>query len=405
MIKYRNNRHLAAFNWLYKKQSDIEKMMQDMQQQIKKYMQGRSSPQGAEPDANHAPFALIVLGLLALLWLATGTYTVQQSEQGVITRFGQFHRLAEPGLRWHLPSPFERVEIVNRDKVRSVAIGYMQQSNQATSVTEESLMVTEDQNIIDVQLAIQYTITDVKAYLFNNNAQATDAADVVKSAAEASVREIVGRNELNFVLNEGRAQIAADVKDLLQTILDKYQIGIAVVSVNVQNVQPPQKVQAAFNDAVKAGQDKDKLRNQGLSYRNDILPKAQGMADRLVAEAEGYQLSVLAKAEGDVSRFNAVLSEYAASPKTMRDRLYFETMQEVMQSTTKILVDQKSGNNLLYLPLDQLMKKDLAANLTSKDQQAVTSDKKPADAIINIVTPQPTAMPDQQGRPTRPARP
>jgi len=294
-----------------------------------------------------------VLAALAGLWLLSGFYIVDAREQGVVLRMGSFNRTTDSGLQWRAPYPFETVEIVNLTEVRSIEVGY--RGSAKNRINEESLMLTEDQNIIDVQLSVQYDVKDARDFLFNNLATEADARDVVKQATETAIREVVGRNKVDFVLNEGRAQIAADTQRIIQAILDRYKLGVRVAKVNINGVQPPEPVLAAFDDAVKAGQDKEKLRNDGVAYANDVVPKAKGMAARLLEEAEGYRQNVVATAEGDAARFNSVLSEYAKAPKVMRDRLYFDMMQQVMSNTTKVLVDQKGGNNLLYLPLDKLM--------------------------------------------------
>ncbi|MDC7714205.1 FtsH protease activity modulator HflK [Vogesella sp. LYT5W] len=300
-----------------------------------------------------------VLAALAGLWLLSGFYIVDAREQGVVLRMGSFNRTTDSGLQWRAPYPFETVEIVNLTEVRSIEVGY--RGSAKNRINEESLMLTEDQNIIDVQLSVQYDVKDARDFLFNNLATEADARDVVKQATETAIREVVGRNKVDFVLNEGRAQIAADTQRIIQAILDRYKLGVRVAKVNINGVQPPEAVLAAFDDAVKAGQDKEKLRNDGVAYANDVVPKAKGMAARLLEEAEGYRQNVVATAEGDAARFNSVLSEYAKAPKVMRDRLYFDMMQQVMSNTTKVLVDQKGGNNLLYLPLDKLIQQSAAA--------------------------------------------
>ncbi|MFC3625739.1 FtsH protease activity modulator HflK [Vogesella amnigena] len=293
---------------------------------------------------------LLVLGGL---WLASGFYVVDAREEGVVLRLGSYDRTSDSGLQWHAPWPFETVEIVNLTQLRSVEIGY--RSNAKNRVQEESLMLTEDQNIIDVQLSVQYDVKDARDFLFNNLALEEDAQDVVKQAAETAIREVVGRNRVDFVLNEGRGQVAAETQGIMQGILDRYRLGVRVAKVNINDVQPPEPVIAAFDDAVKAGQDKEKLRNEGLAYANDVVPKAQGLASRLLQEAEGYKQRVVSTAEGDAARFQSVLAEYSKSPKVMRDRLYLDMMQQVLSNSSKVYVDQKAGNNLLYLPLDKLM--------------------------------------------------
>jgi membrane protease subunit HflK len=265
--------------------------------------------------------------------------------------------------------------------VRSVEIGY--RGSAKSRVEEESLMLTEDQNIIDVQLSVQYDIKDAREFLFNNLALEEGAQDVVKQAAETAIREVVGRNKVDFVLNEGRGQIAVDTQRIMQQILDRYGMGVRIAKVNINDVQPPEPVIAAFDDAVKAGQDKEKLRNEGQAYANDVIPKAQGLAARLAQEADGYRQRVISTAEGDAARFQSVLAEYSKAPKVMRDRLYLDMMQQVLTNSSKVYVDQKAGSNLLYLPLDKLMQQ------TASDKAA---EAKPAPAAP---APDAAAQPNQ----------
>ncbi|MGL6070326.1 FtsH protease activity modulator HflK [Craterilacuibacter sp.] len=329
--------------------------------------------------------ALAVVGVVAALWLASGFYVVDAREEGVVLRLGSYSRTTGPGLGWHLPYPFEKVEIVNLTEVRSIEVGY--RGSAKNRIPEESLMLTDDQNIIDVQFSVQYDIKDAKAFLFNNAAQEKDAKDIVKQAAETAIREVVGRNKVDFVLNEGRTQIAADTQLLIQQIVDRYNLGVRIAKVNINDVQPPQAVSSAFDDAVKAGQDKEKLRNEGQAYANDVIPKARGLASRLMEEAEGYRQRVVDNAEGDASRFTSVLSQYGQAPKVMRDRMYYDMMQQVMSNTSKVVVDQKGGGNLLYLPLDKLMQQAAPGSAPTPSPsagQASTATGKQPDAVATV---------------------
>jgi len=307
---------------------------------------GDGSPSRGLPGGGNLVGLLI--GALVLVWVASGFYIVNTGERGVVLRFGKYVETTEPGPRWHLPWPIESREVVNVDQVRTVEIGY--RTNVKSKVLRESLMLTDDENIIDLQFAVQYILKDPVEFLFVNRAP----EDTVLQVAETAMREIVGKNKMNFVLYEGRADIAARAKVLMQRILDRYNTGISISQVTLQNIQPPEQVQAAFDDAVKAGQDRERLKNEAEAYFNDIVPRARGVASRLQAEAEGYKLSVIANAEGDASRFSQILTEYQKAPQVTRQRLYLDTMQTVMNNTSKILVDQKGGNSLLYLPLDKL---------------------------------------------------
>jgi len=293
--------------------------------------------------------AALLIGLVLLVWVASGFYIVDASNRGVVLRFGKFHETTQPGPRWHLPYPVETVEIVNLSQVRTVEVGY--RNNVKSKVLKESLMLTDDENIIDIQFAVQYILKSPEEYLFNN--RATD--DAVLQSAETAIREIVGKSKMDFVLYEGREQVAAQATKLMQEILDRYKTGIQISKVTMQNAQPPEQVQASFDDAVKAGQDRERAKNEGQAYANDVIPKAKGAAARLLEEADGYRQRVVANAEGEASRFRQVLTEYQKAPAVTRERLYIETVQQVMESTSKIIVDQKGSGSLLYLPLDKLL--------------------------------------------------
>ena len=303
------------------------------------------SPEGFPGGGN---LVGLLIGVLALVWVASGFYIVDTGHRGVVLRFGQYVETTEPGPRWHLPWPVESREIVNVDQVRTVEIGY--RNNVKSKVLKESLMLTDDENIIDLQFAVQYILKDPVEFLFINRAPEDSALQI----AETAMREIVGKNKMDFVLYEGRAEIAARAKQLMQEIHDRHRTGISISQVTLQNIQPPEQVQAAFDDAVKAGQDRERLKNEAEAYFNDVVPRARGLASRLKEEAEGYKLSVIANAEGEASRFAQIFAEYQKAPQVTRQRIYLDTMQTVMNNTSKILVDQKGGNSLLYLPLDKL---------------------------------------------------
>jgi membrane protease subunit HflK len=251
-----------------------------------------------------------------------------------------------------LPYPVETVEVVNLSQVRTVEVGYRE--NVKNKMLKESLMLTDDENIIDIQFAVQYFLKDPAEYLFNN--RMSDDREIVRQAAETSIREVVGRSKMDFVLYEGREQVAASTTKLIQEILDRYKVGIVVSKVTMQNAQPPEQVQAAFDDAVKAGQDRERQKNEGQAYANDVVPRAKGAAARLMQEADGYKQRVVANAEGDASRFKQILVEYEKAPQVTRERMYQDMKQQILSSTSKVIVDQKSGGgNLLYLPLDKLI--------------------------------------------------
>ena len=309
---------------------------------------GGEKPTGGKPLHFRGGIGLVA-GLLLLMWVSSGFYIVNEGQRGVVLRFGKYVETTQAGLRWHMPYPVEVVESVNLSQVRTVEIGY--RNNVRSKVLKESLMLTDDENIIDIQFAVQYILKNPEEFLFNNR----EPESAVMQAAETAIREVIGKSKMDFVLYEGREQVAAQTTVLMQEILDRYKIGVAISKVTMQNAQPPEQVQAAFDDAVKAGQDRERQKNEGQAYANDVIPKARGNAARLMEEAEGYKQRVIVSSEGDASRFKQILVEYNKAPGVTRDRLYLDMMQQVLSSSTKILVDQKSGNNLLYLPLDKLI--------------------------------------------------
>ncbi|HMJ49544.1 MAG TPA: FtsH protease activity modulator HflK [Burkholderiales bacterium] len=302
----------------------------------------------------------LLIALVVLVWLASGFYIVDASQRGVVLRFGKYIETTQPGPRWHLPYPIESVDLVNVSQVRTVEVGY--RNNVKSKVLKESLMLTDDENIIDIQFAVQYILKNPEDYLFNNRSP----DDAVLQAAETAIREIVGKSKMDFVLYEGREQVAAHATKLMQEILDRYKTGILISKVTMQNAQPPEQVQAAFDDAVKAGQDRERQKNEGQAYANDVIPRARGSAARLLQEAEGYRQRVIADAEGNASRFKQILAEYSKAPTVTRERLYLDMMQRVLSSSSKVLIDQKAGSNLLYLPLDKLLQNEGSAATTQE---------------------------------------
>jgi len=291
----------------------------------------------------------LLTALVIVVWLASGFYIVDEGRRGVVTRFGKFMETTQPGPRWHLPFPVEAVELVDFSQVKTVEIGYRNTTQNKNA--KEATMLTEDENIIDIQFAVQYNLNSAEAYVFNNRRP----DEMVKFVAESAIREVVGKAKMDFALYEGREQIAEETRALMQRSMDRYKTGVFVQKVTLQSVQPPDKVHAAFDDADKAAQDRVRLVNEGQAYANDVVPRARGMASRLLEEANGYNTEVVQRSEGDASRFRSVLSEYAKAPGVMRDRLYLDMMQSVLGASSKVMVDQKAGSNLLYLPLDKLM--------------------------------------------------
>jgi membrane protease subunit HflK len=305
---------------------------------------------GFQPDMRSAGIgAMVVAGVVVLIWLGTGFFIVQEGQQAVITQFGKYHGTVEAGFNWRLPYPVQRHETVNLTQLRSVEIG-RSSVVQATGLKESS-MLTQDENIVDVRFTIQYRLKSAAQFLFENR----NPDDAVIKAAESAIREVVGRVNMDDLLGRNSENIQRDVARSIQLQMDRYKTGIEVQNVNIQNVQPPEQVQAAFDDALKAGQDRDRLKNEGQAYANDVIPRAKGAAARLKEESDGYSARIIAQAEGDAQRFRSVLAEYQKAPQVTRDRMYIDAMQQVYTSVTKVLVDSRQGNSLLYLPLDKLL--------------------------------------------------
>jgi membrane protease subunit HflK len=335
---------------------DLDEILRKLQQKIASllgFRGGRGAPGtpgtgGVGGGMLGGGVAFVVLLVIAL-WGMSGFYIVDEGRRGVVLRVGKYLETTMPGLRWHWPYPIESVEVVNVAQVRTVEVGY--RGNPKNKQPQEALMLTDDENIVDVQFAIQYTLKSPEDYLFNNKGP----DDNVLQAAETAIREVVGKSKMDFVLNQGRSEVASRVKGLMQQILDRYKTGINVTTVNLLNVQAPDQVLAAFEDVVRAGQDRERFKNEGQAYANDVVPRARGIAARLIEESNGYRQSVISTAQGDASRFRQVLTEYEKAPQVTRERIYLDTMQQVLSATSKVIVDQKGGQNLLYLPLDRLL--------------------------------------------------
>jgi len=335
---------------------DLDEVMRDLSRKINtlfgKGGGNQSNPQSSRPQPANVNLPLLpIFGLVGLIWLGTGFYIVDQGSLGVVQRFGKVQdEVTSPGPRWHLPYPIESVQVVNMEQVRRLEVGYRSNaegSGGKTRLPKESLMLTEDENIIDLQFAVQYNLNNAKDYLFSN--RATD--DAVMSAAETAIREVVGKNKLDDLLQKG----LADTSERMQVILDSYKTGVKIISVSLQSAQPPEQVQEAFEDVNRANQDNQRQINEGQAYANDVIPKARGTASRLLAEAAGYKLKVESEARGNASRFDQILAQYNKAPEVTRQRLYLDAQEQIMTSVSKVIVDQKSGNSLLYLPLDKLI--------------------------------------------------
>ena len=357
---------------------DLDEVLRDLSQKINSFFGKKGSGNGS----NQAPSGkgidvpiLPIVAIIAVIWMATGFYIVDQGSLGVLQRFGKFTTTTEPGPRWHWPFPIESVTVVNMEQVRRLEVGYRSSSEGSgskTKVPREALMLTEDENIIDMQVAVQYKLKSAKDYVFNNR----DTDKSVMSAAETAIREVVGKSKLDDLLQKG----LPDTSARMQTILDSYNTGILITSVSRQKGAAPEQVKEAFDDVNRAGQDYQRQINLGQAYANDVIPKARGNASRLSAEAAGYKLKVESEATGNASRFDQILTQYNKAPEVTRQRLFLDAQEQIMSNTSKVIVDQKGGNSLLYLPLDKLMEASRATSgaavkSSSKDEEAVTDEE------------------------------
>lgn len=334
----------------------------------------------------------LFLGLLILIvgfWLSTGFMIVQEGQVSVITRFGAYTKTLNPGLQWRIPSPIEANESVNIAQLRTFEVGY--RGNSRNKVPTEALMLTADESIVEVQYVVQYRLLQTGApdYLFNT----VDPDESVRQSAETAMREIVGRKPMDFVLYSGRTEVASEVQQLAQSILDRYKTGIQISTVAIQNVQPPEQVQAAFDDAVKAGQDRERQINEGNAYANKVLPEAQGQVARMIQQAEGYKAKVIGDATGDSARFDSIVAEYAKAPELMRDRLYITTFEEILANTSKVMVDSKN-NNMLYLPLDQVTKNASGRSQTNSSEAPHAAASSAASDSGKSTSPSSTSRPN-----------
>jgi len=355
---------------------DLDELWRNFNRRLSELFGRRRRGGGDEPPLPPSSWrfgggAGVLIALVLAVWLASGFYIVVEGQRGVVLTFGRFSQETGPGLRWRLPWPIQSNEIVNLQQVRTLEIGY--RNNVRTKVLKESLMLTDDENIVDLQFAVQYVVTDATKYIFNVRRPDESAMQI----AETAMREVIGKNRMDAILYETQVDIANKTRDLMQVIHDRYGTGIQISAVTVQNAQPPEQVQAAFDDAVKAGQDRERQKDEGQAYANDVIPRSRGAASRLLQEAEGYKQRVIANAEGEASRFKQVLAEYAKAPAVTRERIYIETMQQILASTSKVMMDFRGAGNLLYLPLDKLMQQGGAAAL-SESQASQRNAPEPA---------------------------
>lgn len=361
---------------------DLDEVIRSMQNKLAGLFGGGSN--GDEPaKGGFSPASFGLLGAAALaLWGASGFYTVDEGTRGVVTRFGAYVNTSQPGLNWHIPAPIEQVQVINVEQQRFIEVGYRSGGGQATgSVPKEAMMLTRDENIVDVRLAVQYQVKDAKDYAFS----VLDPASTLKQVTESVERGVIGHSDMDFVLTEGRSEIVQEIKSEIQAVMDSYKAGILITSVNLQDAQPPEQVQGAFEDAIRAREDKQRLINEAEAYSNDVVPKARGAASRIVQESEAYKAKAEAEAKGDVSRFTQLYTEYKKAPAVTKQRMYIEAMESVLERSNNVLVDVKGGNNIMYLPLDKMIAKDPNQPQNSPvDVHEMAPQNTPALAPISI---------------------
>ncbi len=372
---------------------DLEEVMRSLQEKLGGLFGGGGSGGGSANTGK-------TLGLLAAIplaiWAATGIYIVDEGNRGVVTRFGQYTETTGPGPHWRLPAPIESHAIVNVEKQRSIEVGYRTGGRQQTPLVEkEALMLTQDENIVNVGLSVQYQINNAKNYLFK---LPLDPVPTLVQVTESAERGVIGKSTMDFVLTEGRAVIAQEIKAEIQKVLDQYEAGITVVTVSLKDAQAPEEVQSAFVDAIKAREDEQRLKNEAEAYANEIVPKARGAATRLEQEAEAYKLNLIAKAEGEARRFEKLLAEYQKAPEVTRERLYLDAMQTVLEKTHTVLLDVKAGNNMIYLPIDDKHRPAAVAEPPKDSENAQTVQDLP-DGVVKAV--RGTVEREREGRPQR----
>ncbi len=331
----------------------------DLDEIVQKMQKGIGGIFGNKPSKkdNNSTFSFLIIIVLLILWLVFDmTYLIDQQQRGVVLRFGKHVSTLDPGLNIRLPRPIEKVRKVNVGQVRSI--------------THKATMLTQDENIVDVEVAVQWRIGSATDFLFN----VYEPFPTLRQVTESAVREVIGKSELDFVLTEGRSEIAQQIQILIQDVLDDYESGVYISSVEMQPAKPPEEVKAAFDDAIKAREDEQRLVNEAEAYRNDVIPKARGAAARLREESNGYKARVIARAEGEASRFEQLLAEYKRAPKVTRERLYLDAIESVFSSTSKVLIDNENGNSLMYLPIDRLINKEV---------------NKSSDSTLNVIERQP----------------
>lgn len=343
---------------------DLDEAIRNFQKKISGIFGGGGNRSGSSPSGGGMGFGLIAIIVVAL-WAASGIYKIEQAERGIVLQFGKYQESVQSGLHWHLPRPIQKVIKVNVEKVYSISVN--------------ETMLTQDENIVNIEGAVQYRVDNPTDYLFST----ADPEVALKNATESALRESIGRRKMDFVITEGRAIIADDVLKLTQEILDQYKTGLTLKEVNIRQAKPPEAVKAAFDDVNKAREDEVRFLNEAEAYRNEVVPKARGAAARMREEAEAYQQEVIARAEGNAGRFTAMLKEYKRAPGVTRDRLYIDMVEQVLGNSTKVMVDVKGGNNMLFLPLDKILQ---SSGMSSSQVGDVLDSLKADDIVRNSPT-------------------
>lgn len=376
---------------------DLDEVLRKLQSRLGKVFGGKGSGSGSGSGGGGFKFKAggvgigLILAAALFVWGIAGVYIVDASEQAVVLRFGQYVRTVGPGPHW-VPYFVETYETVNVQRIRSQEIGFRtqgatrSQGSSQMATPSEALMLTEDENIVNIQFAVQYRVSDPAEFLFN----VADPELTLRQATESAVREIVGRTRMDLVITEGRDAVAAEADVLTQDILDRYGAGLLITSVNMQNAQPPEEVQDAFFDAIKAREDQERVINLANAYASKQVPEARGEAQAIARQADGYSQRVTAQAEGEASRFLQVLAEYEKAPEVTRERLYLEAVESVMSRSSKVLLDVEGGNSLMYLPIDKLL---------SEGRRNVGAE--PASSLSGVIEPRRDSSFDDSGRRSR----
>lgn len=359
---------------------DLDEVIRSIQEKLSGIFGGKKDGKDGKNGGSFSGGSLKGISLLLLvavvLWLGSGFYIVDEGRRGVETRFGAYISTTQPGLNWRFPTPIDQVQIVDVQNVQVVEVGYRSGGRQGVgSVPREALMLTKDENIVDVRLAVQYQVKNASDYVFN----VVNPTATLKQATEAAERGVIGHSTMDFILTEGRSEIVAEIQNEIQKVMDSYKSGVIITTVNLQDAQPPEQVQGAFEDAIKAREDKQRFINEAEAYANEVVPVARGRASRKVQEAEAYKEKVIAFANGEVSRFSQLLKEYKKAPEVTRKRIYLESIEQVLSKSSTVMIDTKSSNNLLYLPLDKIGKQ----TTNSKTRVIKQNIPTPRDSLDN----------------------